>query len=312
MKICVIICNPQSGKINKEKLLFKFKKILWDYGYKTEIKYTKKSKDAINIIKSLPKVDLVIAAGGDGTLNEVLNGNLSRKEKLLIANLPLGTTNDVGKMYGYTKNYCKDLKMLLSGIIKNIDTCKINDKGFVYVSCFGNYVDIAYNTPRKLKKTLGKAAYFLRGFKEATNRVKTYGLNYKVNGIESYGNYSFIFITNSSSVGGIKNFVPNVKLDDNAFEVIFCKLTNKFDIIKSLIYIIAGKIHKAKGIEYYKTDKLEIVFDDQDIAWCVDGEEYKLGTNKYNFSINKDINMLVPYKHINNLFEKGDDDGTKF
>lgn len=306
MKKCTIICNPQSGTSNKEKLMSKFKEILSNNNYELEVIYTKGPGDATSIVEKLPTCDLVIVAGGDGTLNEALNGNLLRKEKLTIANLPLGTSNDVGKMYGYTNNYTKDLEMLLNGEIKNIDTCLINNHGFIYVAAFGNYVDIAYNTPRKLKKKMGKFAYFIHGFKRARDILNTYKLSYTVNGEKIKGEYSFIFISNSSRIGGINNIYPDVKLDDNMFEVAFCNLKNKRKIIKALLKIVAtNKPDKIKGIEYYKTNNLKIEFDKlPEDSWCLDGEEYHVQNKECIFEISKDINMLVPKYKIDKLFEK--------
>ena len=67
-------------------------------------------------------IDLVVSAGGDGTLNEIVSGNMQRKKKLIVAPLPMGSTNDVGNMYGYTKsNYKRNLELLLKGVKKKID-----------------------------------------------------------------------------------------------------------------------------------------------------------------------------------------------
>ena len=109
MKKCVIIMNPESGKAKKLTGYKDFYDILRKYGYETEIMLTKRKKDATDIMKSLPDdIDLVISGGGDGTLNEVVTGNIERKNKLIIANLPMGSTNDVANMYGYTKNTMKN------------------------------------------------------------------------------------------------------------------------------------------------------------------------------------------------------------
>ena len=154
MKKCVIIYNPASVKKKKDHNHIQvFYDILRKHGYETEIIFTSKQKGATEIIKELDPVDLVISAGGDGTLNEVVTGNLQRKERLTLANLPMGTVNDVANMYGYTKNnYIKNLELLLEGVKKNIDVCFIDKTPFVYVACLGDYIDMAYNTPRKLKK----------------------------------------------------------------------------------------------------------------------------------------------------------------
>ena len=126
MKKCVMIYNSKSGKKKSNELLPQFEKIINDKGYNLEIIYTKKKGHATKIVKELPDdIDLVIAAGGDGTFNEVVSGDLKREKKLLIANLPLGTTNDVGTMYGYHGNCIENLKILLDGDIKNIDVCNV-------------------------------------------------------------------------------------------------------------------------------------------------------------------------------------------
>ena len=105
MKKCVIIMNPESGKKKKIKTYYEFYDILRKYGYDTEIIFTKAKGDGEKIIQGLDNnIDLVIGAGGDGTLNEIVTGNLKREKTLTIAPLPMGSTNDVGNMYGLNKS----------------------------------------------------------------------------------------------------------------------------------------------------------------------------------------------------------------
>ena len=94
MKRSVLICNPNSGKNNKEILADKFKSILSEYGYNTEVIFTKYAGHAKKITSELSDdIDLVISLGGDGTFNEVVTGNLKGDKKLLLTHIPLGTTN---------------------------------------------------------------------------------------------------------------------------------------------------------------------------------------------------------------------------
>ena len=153
MKKCIIIMNPESGKKWKITTYQDFYDILRKYGYDTEIIFTKAKGDAKNIVQSLDKdTDLVLSGGGDGTLNEIVSGNLKREKTLTIAPLPLGSVNDVGTMYGLSKNIYKNLEKILKGDAKKIDICSINNTPFVYVACLGDYIDMAYATPRDLKK----------------------------------------------------------------------------------------------------------------------------------------------------------------
>ena len=152
MKKCVLIYNPESGKKRKKLKIELTEKTLNQYGYDVTFIKTLKAGDCMNIVANLEHVDLVIVAGGDGTLNEAISGNLMRKDKLLISHLPIGTVTDVGRLYGFTKKITKDLNLMLNGVSKNIDVCLINNKPFIYVACFGNFTNISYDTPRRLKK----------------------------------------------------------------------------------------------------------------------------------------------------------------
>lgn len=307
MKKCVIIYNPASGKKNKQKENLQiFYDILRKHGYEAEIKFTSKQKGATEIVKELEPVDLVISAGGDGTLNEVVTGNLQREKRLTLANLPMGTTNDVANMYGYTKNnYIKNLELLLEGVKKNIDVCFIDMTPFVYVACLGDYIDMAYNTPRKLKKKYGKIGYVMYGLKQLRNKINSYRIRYKIDGKTYEGEYSFFFITNASRVAGFDDVYYDIKLDDNKFEVAFCHVKNKVELMKYFILLNNMDAKDVPGITYYQTNNLEIEFlDSPKVSWCIDGEEYKSAKKTFSFSIDRETKMMCPKKNLVKLFKK--------
>lgn len=303
MKKCVMIYNSKSGKNKSDNLINKFTEMIEQYGYNLEIIFTKRRGHGSVIVKELPDdIDLVIAAGGDGTFNEVLTGNLKRDKKLLIAQLPLGTTNDVGTMYGYSKNYIDDLDMLLNGTIKNIDACMINNRPFTYCACLGNFVNVTYDTPRRLKEKYGRIGYIIYGLRELKGKLKIYDIKYTVDKKEHRGKYSFIFITNSSRIAGVNNIYPDVKLDDNKFEVLFCNIKSKASLIKTLYLFKTRDINEIPNCEYFKTDNLQIEFNDTPESWCLDGEEMRHARKKFKFSINKEVYALVPNINIDKLF----------
>ena len=134
---CVVIYNPNSGRLANRSGLRKIFKILDNYGYETEVIYTQYRGHAKEITRKLKKVDLLISAGGDGTINEVIAGNMERKHPILLGQLPLGSVNDVAHMYGMTGSSTRNILMILNGVDKNIDVCNINNHPFVYVACMG-------------------------------------------------------------------------------------------------------------------------------------------------------------------------------
>ena len=303
MESCTIIDNPNSGHVFKTKYVKEYKKILTKNWYNPKFIGTQYSGHAKEIVNHLEPTDLVISMGGDGTFNEVMSGNLERKKPLILAHIPVGTTNDVGVMFGYGKDIKKNLKLLLDGTIKGMDICVINGRPFVYVAGFGKFMQIPYNTPRKLKKKYGYMAYLLEGVKDFFNPTKMYDITYKVNGIEKRGLYSFMLISNANRIAGINNFYKDVKLDDNQFEVLFCNFKRRVDIIKTFTILMTTDIERVSGVEFYKTNHLEIKFADYPKkAWCIDGEKLDRAVLNYEISNVRNVKIMMPKKNIDKIF----------
>ena len=307
MNSCLVIYNPNSGKVKKENLkgnfIESFKSILNEYGYKVTFIDTHYKGHATKIVEKSPFYDLVISIGGDGTFNEVMRGNLNREERLLLAHIPLGTTNDIGAMWGYGKDIMMNLRQLLEGEVKEIDICTVNDKPFVYVAGFGKFMNIPYDTPRDLKKKYGYLAYLINAINIFKQKTQLYDLSFTVNGETYRGLYSFALITNATRVAGINNFYDNIKLNDNQFEVLFSNLTTKKDIIKTLALLVTNNITNVPGFYFYKTDKITITFhNDLKYPWCIDGEELDENPRQYNIEIKKDVKVKLPKKNIDKLF----------
>lgn len=303
MKKCVVVYNSHSGRSIKKNFLASYVDILLENDYDPEIIFSKYKGNIKEIVEGLDdNVDLVISLGGDGTFNEAVTGNLNREKRLVLAHIPLGTTNDIGAMFGYGNDIINNLKQLLDGEVKNIDICKVNNKPFVYVAGFGKFMTVPFETSRDSKKRLGYLAYLYEGFKHILGRTRLHELSYKVNGEEYKGLFSFILISNANHIAGIDNFYNDVYLDDNKFEVLFCNLSKRKDIVKSLLYITAGDIRKVPGFYFYKTSKLEINFKEENDKWCVDGEELEGKTKKYKIEVINDFPVMMPKKNIKKNF----------
>lgn len=304
MKTCVVIYNPNSGKKSKNIFLKHYKQIIEQYDYKVITYITKYHGHATEIVENLEEVDLVISVGGDGTFNEVMTGNFKRENKLLLAHIPLGTTNDIGSMFGYTKNPINNLKLIMNnGIVKAIDICTINGDPFVYVAGFGKFMNVPYETSRDLKKKYGYLAYILQGAKSFHAKTNLYDITYEIDGEVYRGLYSFMIASNANRIAGVNNFFKDIKLDDDRFEVLFCNLSTKKDIIKSLYYLKMHDITKVPGFYFHKTDNLKITFND--VArkkWCIDGEKYEASTNTFVIKVVPGIKLLIPNKKIDTLF----------
>jgi len=304
MKKCVVVYNPNSGKIPREKILPQFEKILKQYDYECEMFLTKHKAHATEIVENLSDdTDLVISIGGDGTFNESITGNFRRNKRLLLAHIPVGTTNDIGTMFGYGKNIISNLKLTLEGKVQKIDICMINNRPFIYSAGFGKFMNIPYETPRELKKKIGHLAYLTEGAKSLTSKTKLYDITYEMDGVKTRGLYSFFIITSANRIAGINNFYKDVKLDDDKFEVLMCNMTTKVDIIKSLYFLTMYDATKVPGFYFHKTNNLKIKFNTPlDKAWCIDGEELEPITDEYEIKIQSGVEILMPTKNVDKLF----------
>ncbi len=305
MKSCILIYNPNSGHTMSDETLKIAKNILPKYGYSVKIIPTKYAGHAKELVSHIDDVDLVISVGGDGTFNEVVTGNMQRKKRLLVSNIPIGTTNDVGTMFGYGRNFENNLKLLLEGSEKDIDICSVNGRPFVYVAGLGKFINIAYDTPRYLKKRYGYFAYLIEGIKDFFRPIKSYKVDYVVNGIKKTGYFSFILISNANRIAGINMFYKDVKLDDNMFEVLLCNFSTRRQIIKALRLLIDHDPNNVSGLEFYKTNNIKFEFEQYPKkAWCIDGEKLDRATKTYEFETINNFKIKMPNKNVNKLFTK--------
>lgn len=267
-------------------------KVLYLYSDKTGIKKSKKKVDKLNnslreiyedidIIKtssledfekqirgSISKYDILIVAGGDGTLKFVVDILLSYKkeERPTLGYIPTGTVNDAGKSAGIKGNVKQALKVLAKGDTDCIDVCKVNNTSFNFVCAAGAYSDISYATKRGPKKIIGKLAYYFFALKEVFHRysvtvdVETKDQKFTVN-------TPFVMALNGKNVGGFPvNFHYSVK--DGLIEVYITKP----GLFNGLLHYIFFKARTLK----IKTDYIKMKLHSND-AWCFDGEK---GDNK--------------------------------
>ena len=303
MKTCVVIYNPSSGHTIKKRNIRRYKEIIEAYYDCVTFIGTEYQGHAKEIVSHIGYVDLLISMGGDGTFNEIVHGNLERKRRLVLAHIPVGTTNDVGVMFGYGKNIEKNIELCLKGEVRDIDIPLINNRPFVYVAGFGKFMNIPYDTNRALKKKYGHAAYLWNGIKDFFSRTKNYMIDYEINGEEHHGLYSFMLISSATRIAGVNNFYKDVKLNDDTFEVLFCTYTRKVDILRAMAMLIATDATHVDGFESYRTNHLKISFDKYPKnAWCVDGEKLEIRTKVYDIKNERDIKILMPKTNINKLF----------
>lgn len=279
-KKALLIINPRAGKdstrhsaeeiiakVDPDGTLFEF-----------TVKETTCSGDATNLAKEFcPGHDLVICCGGDGTLNETINGVMLLGNRIPIGYLPMGSTNDLANTIGIPTDIDEFASLIRDGHTNGYDVGMVNNKFFTYVASFGPGSSMSYSTPQWMKNHLGHAAYMLNGFvfKLFSNlkEVKPLRIRFEYDGGVVDDTFFFGAVSNSTSVAGIFKYnEDDVKLDDGLLEVLLVrKLRSPFDAFRMF-----GKILKrdydGDSLIFLRTSACRFTFLDEGVKWTFDGE----------------------------------------
>ncbi|MBP3463426.1 MAG: diacylglycerol kinase family lipid kinase [Clostridia bacterium] len=289
----LIVANPVAGKGKVKKDVRIIKKNFEDSGYQVITKYTTKNVNAEEIVKSeIDDKDIVVAVGGDGTLNEVVNGVTKSNKKVRIGFIPLGTTNDFARTLKVPTN-----KYKLSQNIdktKNIecDTGSFNGKCFNYVSAFGVFAQTSCNTDRKEKNRFGRLAYLRKGTEDFFKINESYHLKITTDNEVIEDDFEYGSISNSKYMGGFQLFKEDeVKVNDGKFEVLLIKKTrNKAALLGTYAKLIMQI--RDENVIYLRTSKLNIETTEK-IKWSLDGEsETSTGPVEIK-NLNKNISIIT-------------------
>lgn len=213
----------------------------------------------------------ILGAGGDGTINQIINIMKKKNLDIPLAILPVGTANDFAKYIGMPANIGSACDKILAGKIQEIDLGKANDKYFINVFSFGLFTDVSHKTPTHLKNTVGKLAYYLNGIKELPSFKK---LDIKVTSDEFFyeGNALIFFTFNGRTAGNI-NISYKSEINDGLLDVIIVKGENIRSTLSSLLaFLKLEHLEKPKDIIHFTTSNFTVEYSDSSLESDIDGE----------------------------------------
>lgn len=273
-----IIYNPVSGKELAKKNLPDLLMIFEQAGYETSAFAT--TPEPLSAQKEAERVaklgfDLIVSVGGDGTINQIINGisSLSKRPKLAI--IPAGTTNDYARALKLPReNLVEAAEVVLKDSTLKVDIGQANEKYFINIAAGGYLTELTYDVPAHLKNIFGSVAYFVKGA-EMLPGIKPIPmkLSYDEGTFDDEASMFFLSLTNS--VGGFEYLAPDAKLDDGKFSLIIVKTANVMEILHLLALTVNGGKHiDDPRVIYTKTKKLtvETTNSDEQMMINIDGE----------------------------------------
>lgn len=212
----------------------------------------------------------ILMAGGDGTVDNIVNSMKKLNIDLPIGILPTGTANDFAKFIGMPLNIEKACKQIIESEPKETDLGKINDKYFINVASSGLFTNVSQQTDINMKNTIGKIAYYVKGIEQLPSFRK---IKIKVTAKENVfdGDMILMLVFNGQTAGNFK-FAYKASADDGMLDVIIIEGGMVKNLFNILIKMIRGEhLEDVNGVVYFKTDNLKIECND-DVVTDIDGE----------------------------------------
>ncbi|MDO5602574.1 MAG: glycosyltransferase, partial [Oscillospiraceae bacterium] len=175
----LLMVNPHAGKGTLQNQFLSLVDLLVKGGYDVTVRTTQRTGELPEIIRTnADDYDLLVACGGDGTLNEAVTGILRHSPDSLFGYIPAGTVNDFAFSLRLPRNNILEAAgVVVNGSVFDCDIGTFDHRYFTYVAAFGAFTDVSYSTPQDFKNLFGKAAYFLQGMSRLTS-LKSYHVRF--------------------------------------------------------------------------------------------------------------------------------------
>lgn len=294
-----IILNPSSGRElarnNIEDVLARLS--MRGRLDRADIMYTHGKGDATRYAMETDasQYDYIVAAGGDGTVNEVITGIKRASLDIPVAIYTSGTVNDFATINKLPSEPADFADMLMDPVIKKVDCGKAGDQYFLNVLAAGVFTDIAYTVPSDLKTAIGPAAYWLSAMKDLGGITDTMPLII-TNGDETIRTEAVMFfVSNTKSVGGVRNLMTQADVTDGLLDVMVIRKVDVSEVMPLLGKLVIGDHINSDKVIYFQTDcfSVEAPESAKPVVLDLDGEEGPCLPTTIS-CVHEAINLVIP------------------
>ena len=325
----LLIYNPKSGsgmfQSNLDKIVAKFQS-------RGMIVVPLRADGSVSIESFLSGLNeaqyrKIIAAGGDGTINIVVNAMMKNDLHVPLALFPAGTANDFAHYFDIPTDIDGMLSIALEDNYMDADLGKCNDRYFVNVAAIGPVIDVSQKTDATMKNALGIVAYYVRGLSEVKS-LKPVEFTITSPQINFTGDIFFMVVMNGNSAGGFRRLGVQSSINDGLLDVIIFKEMNFMELLPLAINVLQGRHDENKNVIYFQTPSLRIE-SPADMSTDVDGERgeplpldieivprrLKINTRRSKETVGTDMNgksksyeiiSVDDHESLNRFYEKND------
>lgn len=273
MKRARIIYNPTSGREVFKKHLPEVLEKLEVAGYETSCHATTCEGDATLAAKNAVErgFDIIIAVGGDGTLNEVVSGVSPFENRPKVGLIPMGTTNDFARAVHIPRNIEEAVDIIIQGDTLPVDVGLLNgERYFINIAAGGRITELTYEVPSKMKTMLGQLAYYVKAV-EMIPSIKASHMRIEYDGEVFDGNAMMFLCGLTNSVGGFEKLAPDASINDGYFTLIVLKKVSLPEFIQLAAMALRGEHLNDDRVIYKKASVVKVTTENE-VHLNLDGE----------------------------------------
>lgn len=255
----MVVFNPAAGQAEiLERDLNAAAEVWRRHGWDVELCPTAAAGDGTRLARRAAEqgYDLVVAAGGDGTINEVVNGLAGSATAL--ATLPLGTMNVWARELSMPLQPLAAAEALLGWRVRPIDLGMAGERYFLLMAGIGFDAAITAGVKTEEKRRLGALAYVLRGIEQALN-IRGARARLILDGRTIKGRVLMTVVGNTQLYGGLVKITHRASIDDGLLDVCVIRGDNFFSALRHTIAILRQRHSRDPEIEYYRARTIQIV-----------------------------------------------------
>ncbi len=274
LKSLHLIINPNAGTRQGRRFLPEMISVFNKAGYLCSVYVTEKRGDAVDFARAhAGEADLVVACGGDGTLNEVITGLQQGGHKTPLGYIPCGSTNDFASGLELPLAPLLACDSIVFGNPRPLDVGLFgSDRYFSYTASFGAFTSVSWSTSQNVKNVIGHAAYILEGIRSLAD-IHPIHMKVTADGQEYEDDYIFGAVCNSTSLGGVLKLDDSeVHMSDGLFEALLIPFPPDLLVLNRILAALGTRHYDDPSLLFLRASKFTFS-GAPDIKWTLDGEE---------------------------------------
>lgn len=265
-----VVYNPLSRRGRFISRLDKLTELAQRRGFRVSLyRLSGQRADSRRMFTGLRDNSIVVACGGDGTLQITVDAMVENDLNIPLGILPFGTSNDFADSLGLTTNPETLMKFIEAENVGPVDVGRIGERCFVNVFSAGQIIKASHEVERAYKDQLGMLAYYLHSVGQLP-KIAPFTLTLRGDIEDSFNCLLFLAI-NSSSAGGFRNLAPDADLNDGCLDIIAIRECSISEMAGIFFGVFRGEHLHHPAVLYAKAANLE-VSGPKDVATDIDGE----------------------------------------